>query len=114
MAVCRANDLRIGAQALVSRRSKRRGCGALSEGDVVDLSQRSDLTQGLHRSTGSYELVLGAVLFALFGLLVDRAIGTTPWLTVAFAVFGFVGAAVSIYYRYQQTMAEYAELREST
>lgn len=104
----------MGAQAIVSRPFQRRGSGALSEGDVVDLSQRSDLTQGLHRSTGSYELVLGAVLFALFGLLVDRAVGTTPWLTVAFAVFGFIGAAISIYYRYQQAMAEYAELRESS
>lgn len=80
----------------------------------MDLSQRSDLTQGLHRSTGSYELVLGAVIFALFGLVVDRVLGTTPWLTVAFAVFGFVGATVSIYFRYQHSMAEYARMRETS
>lgn len=80
----------------------------------MDTSQRSDLTQGLHRSTGSYELVLGAVLCALGGLVIDRTIGTTPWLTVAFAVFGFVGATVSIYYRYQQAMAEHAQMRESS
>ncbi len=80
----------------------------------MDVSQRSDLTQSLHRSTGSYELVLGAVIFALFGLLVDRTIGTTPWLTVVFAVFGFFGAAVSIYFRYQHAMAELARERETS
>ena len=77
----------------------------------MDLSQRSDLTQSLHRSTGSYELVLGAVLLALIGLVLDRAVGTTPLFTVVFAIAGFLGAALSIYYRYRAAMDELARTR---
>ncbi len=76
----------------------------------MDLSQRSDLTQSVHRSSGSYELVVGAVLFSLIGLLVDRWAGTTPWLTVVFAFAGFVGAAVSIYFRYRAEIASSARV----
>jgi F0F1-type ATP synthase assembly protein I len=72
----------------------------------LNLSQRSDLTQSVHRSSGSYELVLGAVIFGLFGLLADRALGITPALTIVFATGGFVGAFVSIYYRYRRQMDE--------
>ena len=71
----------------------------------MDLSQRSDLTQSVHRSSGSYELVVGAVLFSLIGLIVDRWAGTTPWLTVASGFVGFIGAAVSIYFRYRAEIA---------
>jgi F0F1-type ATP synthase assembly protein I len=58
----------------------------------------------VHRSSGSYELVLGAVLFSLLGLIVDRAVGSTPLFMLAFALMGFVGAAVSIFYRYRAQM----------
>ena len=72
----------------------------------MDLSQRSDLTQSVHRSSGSFELVLGAVLFSLIGLLLDRGMGTLPLFTVILAVAGFAGAAVSIYYRYKAQMTD--------
>ena len=71
----------------------------------MDLSQRSDLTQSVHRSSGSFELVLGAVLFSLIGLVVDRSVGTLPLFTMLFAFAGFVGATISIYYRYKAQMA---------
>ena len=48
--------------------------------------------------------MFGAVLLALIGLLVDRAVGTVPVFTIIFALGGFVGAAASIYYRYQHNM----------
>lgn len=70
----------------------------------MDASQRSDLTQSVHRSSGSFELVLGAVLFSLIGLVVDRASGTTPVFMLVFAFAGFIGAAISIYYRYRSEM----------
>ena len=79
----------------------------------MDLSQRSELTQSVHRSSGSFELVVGAALFALIGLLVDGWLGTTPLFTVVLAVLGFVGALVSIYYRYKQQMAEATTEREA-
>ena len=80
----------------------------------MDLSQRSELTRSVHRSSGSFELVVGAVLFALIGLLVDRWLETSPLFTVALAVFGFVGALVSIYFRYKHQMAEASAQREAT
>jgi F0F1-type ATP synthase assembly protein I len=72
----------------------------------LDLSQRSDLTQSVHRSSGSFELVLGAVIFGLIGLLIDRALGITPVLTVVFTVGGLIGAVISVYTRYRNQMAE--------
>jgi F0F1-type ATP synthase assembly protein I len=71
----------------------------------MDASQRSDLTQSVHRSSGSFELVFGAVLFSLIGLVVDRAAGSTPLFMLFFALAGFVGAAISIYFRYKDQMA---------
>ena len=71
----------------------------------MDESQRSDLTQSVHRSSGSFELVFGGVLFSLIGLTVDRAVGTTPLFMLMFAFAGFSGAAISIYYRYRTQMA---------
>ncbi len=54
-----------------------------------------------HRTTGSYELVLGPVLFAIVGLFIDRWLGTTPLFIIGLTLFAIVGAAVSSYYRYR-------------
>ncbi len=78
----------------------------------MDSSQRSDITNSVHRSSGSFELVIGAVIFSLIGLLVDRSTGTTPLFMVLFAFTGFIGAALSIYYRYKHAMAEHARSSE--
>lgn len=66
------------------------------------------LTEAANRSSGSFELVLGPVLMALLGLVVDRWLGTAPWCVVLFTVWGAVGAAVSLYYRYRHQIAETA------
>jgi F0F1-type ATP synthase assembly protein I len=58
----------------------------------------------MRRSSGAYELVVSPVLFALLGLALDRWLGTTPVFVVSFAVIGFVGAAVLLYYRYKFEM----------
>jgi F0F1-type ATP synthase assembly protein I len=70
-----------------------------------------ELTEGLMRSAGSYELVLSGVLFALGGLLLDRWLGTTPFLVCLGAVLGFTGATVSLYYRYRAQIAEVGSAR---
>ena len=75
----------------------------------MDSSQRSDITQSVHRSSGSFELVIGAVLFSLIGLLVDRSTGTTPLFMLIFAFAGFIGAAISIYYRYKAAISAHQE-----
>lgn len=75
----------------------------------MNSSQRSDITNSVHRSSGSFELVIGAVLFSLIGLLVDRSTGTTPLFMLLFAFAGFMGAAVSIYYRYKAAIAAHQD-----
>ena len=73
----------------------------------MDVSQRRELTHSLHRSTGSYELVLSPLILGLLGYLADRALGTTPVITVLAVVLGLVGATIKIYYGYQAEMEEH-------
>ncbi|MCX7621685.1 MAG: AtpZ/AtpI family protein [Acidimicrobiales bacterium] len=73
----------------------------------MDSSQRREMVSGMHRSTGSFELVLTPVLFAFFGLWLDRTVGTVPLFTVAFAVFAIMGVGVKLYYAYDREMAEH-------
>ena len=77
----------------------------------MDQSQRRELARSVHQSSGSFELVLGAVLFALIGLLVDRAVGITPVLTITFAVMGFAGATIRIWAGYKLQMQAHEEAR---
>lgn len=70
----------------------------------MNSSQRSDITQSVHSSSGSFELVIGGALLSLIGLLVDRWVGTTPLFMLIFAFVGFAGAAISIYYRYKASI----------
>lgn len=63
------------------------------------------MSEQLQQSSGSYELVLSAVILGLLGLLLDRWLGITPVLTIVFTLLGFVGAGVSIYYRYRHQIA---------
>lgn len=64
-------------------------------------SDQPHIAEQFHNTTGSYELVLGPVLFAVAGLFVDRWLGTTPLFIIGFSIFALVGAAVSTYYRYR-------------
>ena len=63
------------------------------------------MSEQLQQSSGSYELVLSAVILGLFGLLLDRWLGTTPVLIIVFTILGFIGAGISIYYRYRHQIA---------
>ncbi len=75
------------------------------------------LGKDLGQSTGGYELVLSGVLFALFGLWLDKRLGITPVLTIVLTIVGFTGAVLNIYYRYKREIerleAETAELRRA-
>jgi hypothetical protein len=72
----------------------------------VNVSQRRELTQDIHRSSGSFELVLGPALLALIGFGLDRWIGIAPVLTVTLAVVGLAGACVNLYFAYRREMEE--------
>ncbi|MEM7096122.1 MAG: AtpZ/AtpI family protein [Actinomycetota bacterium] len=58
----------------------------------------------MHNSTGGFELVVGMLAAAGFGFLIDRAFGLTPMFTLIFAVIGFVGATISLFYQYRAKM----------
>ncbi|MEZ5143958.1 MAG: AtpZ/AtpI family protein [Acidimicrobiales bacterium] len=73
----------------------------------MDPSQRREISQSMHRSLGSYELVLSPLLLALIGLWLDRTFDTTPLLVIVFAVVGFAGACIKIYFQYDAEMAEH-------
>ena len=46
-------------------------------------------------------LVVGPVLFAFLGWVLDRAVGTGPLLLIVFGIFGFLAAVTALYYRYK-------------
>lgn len=73
----------------------------------MDDSQGRELTKSMHRSSGSYELVLSPLILALIGFLFDRALGTTPVITVIAAVLGLSGACIKLYYGYKNDMADH-------
>ncbi|MEM7337306.1 MAG: AtpZ/AtpI family protein [Actinomycetota bacterium] len=72
-------------------------------------STRSRFTEHANQTTGSYELALAVVVFGLFGWWLDRRLDSTPWLLIVFTVLGFVGAGLSIYYRYRAQIAHLQE-----
>ncbi len=71
---------------------------------AVGDSQRRDITEQMHRTTGGYELVFSPLLLALIGYGLDRLLGTLPVLTVVFAVLGVVGAVTKLYFSYRSEM----------
>jgi len=70
---------------------------------------QTELTRSLHRSAGSFELVFAPVIMALVGLWLDRTFDTVPVFTVGLAVFGAVGAGLTMYFSYHRQLAELAE-----
>lgn len=97
MAVCTYGSGRVGA--------------SWTPAALTELSVNSDqrrLTDHANQSTGSYELALSAVVFGLLGWWLDHRLGITPVLLITFTIIGFIGAGLSLYYRYT---AEIARLR---
>lgn len=80
------------------------GADSEATSDLRATPQRLDLK--LAESSGSYELVLGAVVFGLIGLMIDRQLGTTPVFVLLLTLAGLAGASISIYYRYKHRIAE--------
>ncbi len=81
----------------------------------VDANHRR-WSEDYNQSSGGYELAFSAVICSLIGLWLDRRLGTTPWLTISFAVLAFAGSVANIYYRYQRDIAreeEAARLRRT-
>jgi F0F1-type ATP synthase assembly protein I len=73
----------------------------------VDISQRRELSEQVHRTTGGFELVFSPLLLALVGYGLDRLLGTLPVLTIIFAVVGLSGAVVKLYFTYRREMEQH-------
>lgn len=53
---------------------------------------------------GAFELVLGGILFAATGFVVDLVAGTLPRFTLLFATIALVGAVVRIFAGYRRSI----------
>ena len=71
-----------------------------------EASPNSSLTEGVSKSSGSFELVFSVALFTLLGLGLDTLLDWRPILTVSFAIAGTIGAVTSIIYRYREAMKQ--------
>lgn len=78
-------------------------------GADVDDTTRGEFSKGLRRSSGSYELVFSSALLALIGFGLDRWLGTLPLFVTIFAVVGFSGACVKLYYGYKVEMDKHEQ-----
>lgn len=72
----------------------------------MDDTTRNEFSKGLRRGAGSYELVLSSALLALVGFGLDRLLGTLPLFVTIFAVVGFAGACVKLYFGYKHEITE--------
>lgn len=66
------------------------------------------VTQSLNQSHGSFELVVSPLVLGLLGWWIDGRAGTGPWLAIALATLGVVGAAIKVFYEYRERMAAVA------
>ncbi|MEX0769009.1 MAG: AtpZ/AtpI family protein [Microthrixaceae bacterium] len=74
----------------------------------IDLATTThETTRQLNRSHGSFELALAPVILGLFGLWLDRRLGTVPVFLILFTVLGFAGAGIKIYYTYRYQMQQH-------
>lgn len=58
-------------------------------------------------TTRGIELAVTPVVFGGFGWLLDRWLGTGPWLAVAFAAFALVGTVAKMWFGYDAEMREH-------
>lgn len=82
----------------------------------MDVSQRREMTHemardGVTRSSGSFELIGGALLFGLLGWFIDGLADTTPLFIVIGAIVGFAISAFSMMIQYKLRMATETEAR---
>jgi hypothetical protein len=57
-------------------------------------------------SVRGIELAVTPIVFGAFGWLLDRWLGTTPWLALAFGTFALVGTVAKMWFGYDARMRE--------
>ena len=68
-------------------------------------AKKTNVGDQLIRGNGGYELVLAALLLGFLGWWLDGVFSLRPILMVCFGVVGFIGAGVSMYYRFRSTIS---------
>lgn len=58
-------------------------------------------------SVRGIELAATPVVFGALGWLLDRWVGTTPWLALAFGTFALVGTVAKMWFGYEAQMREH-------
>lgn len=71
--------------------------------DAADQSAREKNGYG-DGLTQALTLVVGPVLFGLFGAFLDSEFGTAPLFLLVFGLFGVLAAAVTAFYEYRGRM----------
>lgn len=72
----------------------------------------SPLTKRLDDNvTRGMDMGFTIVVLAGIGYLLDRWLGTTPWLTIGFVVVAGIGVFAALKYRYEASMATYERER---
>jgi len=76
--------------------------------DAADQSAREKKGYG-DGLTQALTLVVGPVLFGLFGAFLDGKLGTSPVLLLTFGLFGVFASCVTAYYEYRDRIARHDE-----
>lgn len=76
----------------------------------MDITERRELNRGLGDGLArAFELAAVPALFGGVGWLLDRWLGTSPIFTLVFAMVGFVGKLLAMWYHYAATMDRLAD-----
>jgi F0F1-type ATP synthase assembly protein I len=76
--------------------------------DAADQSAREKQGYG-DGLTQALSLVVGPLLFGLFGAFLDSKFGTSPLFLLGLGLFGVLAAGVTAYYEYRDRMARHDE-----
>jgi F0F1-type ATP synthase assembly protein I len=76
--------------------------------DAADQSAREKNGYG-DGLTQALTLVVGPVLFGLFGAFLDSKVGTSPLFLLVFGFFGLLAASVTAFYEYRGRMERHDE-----
>jgi F0F1-type ATP synthase assembly protein I len=77
---------------------------------VSDTRAKRELSRGYaDANSRGLEIALSGLVMGAIGWLLDRWLGTDPFLAIAFGVFGFVGVTAKLWTTYDRDMRRHDE-----